>query len=203
MAQLNKFEIVKTIVADFIDQRQHDKLALSIFADFAYVVVPLTYDKKSVKQLLNNINVGIAGQQKTALYEALFASSKLYENSQAKEKVAILLTDGVDNANNVPLEVAINSAKTQGIKVYTIGVGSHGDFNPSVLQQIAQQTGGEYFAANSAAVIKAVYEKINALEKSDLDSNKYNKITYYFQYPLLLALSLLALYFWQRNTWKT
>ncbi len=199
MQQYNKFGIVKGIVDDFIDKRKHDKLALSIFADFAYVAVPLTYDKKSIKRLLKRIDVGIAGQQRTALYEALFLSSNLFKTSHAKNKIAILLTDGMDNTGTIPLDVAIKTAKKYNIKVYTIGVGRAGDFNPSVLKIIAQDTGGKYFAADSIEQLKKIYTTIDSLEKSEIKANKYVKKSYYFQYVLALALLFMLLYFFITN----
>ncbi|CAC9655012.1 BatA (Bacteroides aerotolerance operon) [bacterium endosymbiont of Bathymodiolus sp. 5 South] len=201
MQESNKFGVVKKILVDFIKQRKTDKLALSIFADFAYTAVPLTYDKKSIIEILSHIDVGIAGQQRTALYEALFLSSKLFKGSHSKEKIAILLTDGIDNAGSVPLEVAMNRAKSNKIKVYTIGIGNAGDFNAGILREIAQGTGAEFFSANSIQGIKDIYMRINRLEKSKININKYEKKAYYFYYPLGLALMLLFLYFWQRNTW--
>lgn len=200
MEEYNKFGIVKGIVEDFIDQRKHDKLALSIFADFAYVAVPLTYDKKSIKQLLSRLDVGIAGKQRTALNEALFLSSNLFKTSQSKEKIAILLTDGMDNTNTIPLDVAIKTAKKYGIKVYTVGVGNAGrDFNPAVLQQISKETGGAYFSANTIEQLEKIYATINKLEKSEIKADKYVKKTYYFQYVLALALLFFMLYFYVNN----
>jgi len=196
MSEYNKFGIVKEIVEDFVDQRKHDKLALSIFADFAYVAVPLTYDKKSIKRLLKRLEVGIAGKQRTALYEALFLSSNLFKTSKSKEKIAILLTDGMDNTESIPLDVAIKTAKKYKIKVYTVGVGNAGrDFNPSVLQKISKETGGKYFSANTIEKLKEIYSTINKLEKSEIKSDKYVKKTYYFQYILALALVFLLAYF--------
>ncbi|HHB93830.1 MAG TPA: VWA domain-containing protein, partial [Campylobacterales bacterium] len=189
MQEYNKFDIVKGIVNDFIDKRKHDKLALSIFADFAYVAVPLTYDKKSIKRLLSRLEVGIAGKQRTALYEALFLSSNLFKTSKSKEKIAILLTDGMDNANTIPLDVAIKTAKKYSIKVYTIGVGRAGmDFNPAVLQKISKETGGKYFVGDSVEKLQNIYKTINKLEKSEIKADKYIKKSYYFQYFLALAL---------------
>ncbi len=199
MLQSNKFNIVKDIVGDFIDKREHDKLALSIFADFAYVAVPLTYDKKSIKRLLSRIDVGVAGTSRTALYEALFLSSNLFKTSTSKEKIAILLTDGVDNAQTIPLEVAINRAKKYGIKVYTVGVGNVGDFNPDVLNEIATKSGGKYFSANTVEGLQDIYKTINRLEKSEIKANKYVKKTYYFQYTLALAMLFLIIYFYLAN----
>lgn len=196
MPGLNKFAIVKEIVNDFIDKRQHDKLALSIFADFAYVAVPLTYDKKSIKRLLSRVDVGIAGRQRTALNEALFLSANLFKSSTSKEKIAILLTDGVDNANSIPLNVAINTAKKYGIKVYTVGVGVEGqDFDPRPLRQISKATGGRYFKGDSVEKLKAIYATIDKLEKSEIKADKYVKKTYFFQYLLALGLLFYVSYF--------
>jgi Ca-activated chloride channel family protein len=193
---LDKFAIVKEIVNDFIDKREHDKLALSIFADFAYVAVPLTYDKKSIKRLLSRIDVGVAGKQRTALYEALFLSSNLFKTSTSKEKIAILLTDGMDNTHTIPLDVAIKTAKKYGIKVYTVGVGAEGrDFDPEPLEKIAQETGGEYFVGDSVERLQQIYVTIDKLEKSEIKADKYVKKTFYFQYILALALLFLLSYF--------
>jgi len=201
MASHNKFTIVKEIIADFIAKRTTDKLALSVFADFAYTVVPLTYDKKSVIKMLNNIDIGVAGKRKTALYEALFLSAKLFNNSKSKERIAILLTDGRDNTDSVPLEMAIERAKENQIKVYTVAVGDPRDYNGEVLNYIAQSTQAKFFTANNKQTIEAIYQQINQLEKSDINLNKYEKKTYYFQYPIGLALLLLLIYFWRKNTW--
>ncbi len=195
MKMLNKFTIVKKVVNDFIDKRQHDKLALSIFADFAYVAVPLTYDKKSIKRLLARIDVGIAGQR-TALNEALFLSSNLFKSSTSKEKIAILLTDGINSVNSIPLNVAINTAKKYGIKVYTVGVGNEGrDFDPRPLRQIAKATGGRYFKGDSVEKLEAIYATIDKLEKSEIKADKYVKKTYFFQYVLALSLLFYLSYF--------
>ena len=192
MAQNGKFDIVKKIVTRFVRERKHDKIGLTIFADFAYVAVPLTYDKSSLLRLLDKVEVGIAGTRRTALYEALFLSTKLFAHSKAKNKIAILLTDGMDNAGTVPLQVAIDTAKRYGIKVYTIGIGSRGDYNPWVLEKIAKETGGRFFEADSVQKLEEVYRTIDRLEKSEIKANRYVKKEYYFMYPLALALLLMA-----------
>ena len=195
MEQMQKFSIVKQILSTFIKERTHDKLALTIFADFAYVAIPLTYDKESILRLLDKIDVGVAGRQRTALYEALFMSSKLFKDSKAKEKIAILLTDGVDNAGTIPLDVAIKTAKKYGIKVYVIGVGGRGDYNPVVLQNIAKESGGKFFEASSVERLQQIYKEINQLEKSEIKADKYIKKSYYFQYPLAAGLLIMIGYF--------
>ena len=199
MSENGKFEIVRSIVNDFIKKRKHDKIALSIFADFAYVAVPLTYDKDAILQLLNKIEVGIAGTSKTALYEALFLSTNIFKTSTAKNKIAILLTDGMDNANTIPLDIAIKRAKKYGVKVYTIGIGSRGDYNPYVLEKIAKETGGKFFEADSVSKLKRVYDTIDKLEKSEIKTDKYVSKTYYYQYPLAVALIFILILFIMRN----
>jgi len=199
MAENNKFTIVKEIVSDFLDKRKHDKIGLSIFGDFAYVAVPLTYDKKSIKRLLSRVQVGVAGSRRTALYEALFLSSNLFKHSHAKKKIAILLTDGMNNVENIPLSVAIDTVKKYGIKVYTIGIGGAGDFDPNVLKKIAKESGGKFFSANSKQKLAQVYATIDKLEKSKIKANKYIQKSYYFEYPLSLALFLIILLIFSRN----
>ncbi len=199
MQENNKFDIVKDIVEDFLRKRAHDKVGLTIFADFAYVAVPLTYDKKSIKRLLKRLSVGVAGTQRTALYEALFLSSNLFKNSKSKNKIAILLTDGMDNTSTIPLDIAVKTVQKYGIKVYTIGIGNPGDFNARVLRYIAQKSGGKFFTANSVAKLKAIYETIDKLEKSEIKADKYMKKSYYFQYPLSFGIFFLVIFFFYKN----
>lgn len=199
MEQYNKFGIVKDIVMDFLTKREHDKLGLTIFADFAYVAIPLTYDKKSISALLQKLDVGIAGKQRTALYEALFMSAKLFKKSTSKHKIAILLTDGIDNAETIPLDVAVKTAKKYDIKVYVIGVGGRGEFDPVVLNTIAKETGGKFYEASTAEQIKEIYDEIDSLEKSEIKANKYVKKHYYYQYPLGAAIVVMFLYIFARR----
>jgi len=191
MNENNKFGIAKEILTDFIQKRATDKLALSVFADFAYVAVPLTYDKTTFTYLLNLLEVGVAGQRQTALYEALYLSSNLFKGSSSKNKVVILLTDGMDNANTIPIEVAISVAKKYGIKVYTVGIGQAGDFDPLSLKQIADSTKGKFYQAASKDELKAIYKQIDMLEKSKIKTDQLVKKTYLYQYPLDVAIGLL------------
>jgi len=187
MLQSNKFEISKQIVSEFIISRKNDAIALSIFADFAYIASPLTYDTKAVANLLKYLEVGVAGKRKTALYEAIFLSSDLFKKSKSKNKIAILLTDGYDTAKSVPLEVAIEKAKDMDIKIYTVGIGDEYDYDGVVLDNIATQTGGKFFQANSKEKLKEIYNTIDKLEKSKIQTNRYIKYNYYYIYFILLA----------------
>lgn len=193
MIQNDKFIITKEILSDFIQKRATDRLALSIFADFAYVAVPLTYDKNTFTYLLNILEVGIAGQNQTALYEALYLSSNLFKESISRNKIAILLTDGIDNANTIPIDVAISVAKKYGIRVYTIGVGGVGDFDPNSLKEIADATKGKFYQATTKEELKKIYNEIDMLEKSKIKTDQLIKKTYLYQYPLDIAIGLLFL----------
>jgi len=199
MKENKKFEIVRDIILDFLKKRPYDKIALSIFADFAYVAVPLTYDKKSIEKLLQKIEVGVAGVSKTALYEALFLSTNIFKNSKSKNKIAILLTDGMDNANTIPLNISLSRANKYDVKVYTIGVGGENDYDGRVLKEIAVKTKGLFYTANSVAKLKQIYNTINTLEKSEIIADRYIDKTYYFQYPLTLGLLLILILFFMRN----
>ncbi|MDX9742970.1 MAG: VWA domain-containing protein [Arcobacteraceae bacterium] len=191
MSENNKFTITKEILTDFIQNRATDRLALSVFADFAYVAVPLTYDKTTFTYLLNLLEVGVAGQRQTALYEALYLSSNLFKGSISKNKIAILLTDGMDNANTIPIEVAISVAKKYGIKVYTVGVGQTGDFDPLSLKQIADETKGKFYQASTKEELQKIYQHIDSLEKSKIKTDQLVKKTYLYQYPLDVAIGFL------------
>ncbi len=193
MRESNKFNISKEILIDFIKKREADQIALSIFADFAYVASPLTYDKQTILKLLQYLEVGVVGNLKTALYEAIFLSSKLFENSKNQNKIAIVLTDGFDTANTVPLDVAIDKAKEQGIKIYTIGIGNSSDYNAEVLEQIALKTNGKFFQANTKERLKDIYDIIDKSQKTDIKNSKYIKIKHYFEYILYFASILLVL----------
>jgi Ca-activated chloride channel family protein len=144
---------------------------------------------------MDKIDVGIAGTHKTALYEAIFMSSKLFKTSKSKNKIAILLTDGVDNTGTIPLDVAIKVAKKYKIKFYVIGIGTGRDFNKKVLQKIATETNGKFYSTTTKQELINIYKDIDKLEKSKIEINKYVDKTYYFQNLLFVILILLSLLF--------
>ena len=199
MRENHKFEIVRDILLDFLKKRPHDKVALSIFADFAYVAVPLTGDKESITKLLSKVKVGVAGVSKTALYEALFLSSNIFKHSSSKNKIAILLTDGIDNANTIPLQTALKRAQKYGLKVYTIGIGNRGDYDAQVLKLIANECNGSFFEANSIEKLKNIYKEIDSLEKSEIKIQSYINKTYLYHYPLSLFVFFALILFLLRN----
>ena len=196
---VNKFAMVKKIVRNFIKKRKNDQIAIVPFANFAYVASPLTYDKNMLLKVLDNLKVGMAGNTRTAIYDALFFGGKLLKTSHAKSKVIILLTDGENNIQTIPLSVSLRLLKKYGIKVYTVGIVGDGGFDKYELMKIAQENGGKFFAASSKKQLAEIYEDINKLEKSEIKSSKYIQKTYLYKYPLLLSFMFLLLYLYFVN----
>lgn len=194
MLENNKFESTKKILYEFIKKRPNDLISLSVFADYAYVATPLSFDKTIITSVLKFTEVGVAGKFETALYEALFLSSNLFKDSKSKNKIAILITDGINSAESVPLQTAIKRAKKFSIKVYSVAIGKKGDFNSEVLRKIANETGGKFFQGSSSSELEKIYETINSLEKSQIKTTKFTQTIYYFQYPAYLGIFFLLIY---------
>jgi len=195
----DKFAITKKIVNEFIAKRINDQIGLIVFADFAYVASPLTYDKNILKEILKNTDVGVAGERFTAIYDSLFQSAKLLSKTNAKTKIAILLTDGQNNITNIPYNASVSILKKYGVKVYTIGIGSDREFDKAELIKIAKSTNGEFFQADSTKTLKKIYAKIDKMEKSEIKSQKFSKKSYLYEYFLLLAILFLTTYLYIIN----
>lgn len=190
---LNRFDVVKNIVSDFIKTRKNDNLGLVVFGEFAFIAAPLTYDKVILSDIVKRFEIGMAGKS-TAIYDALGQGVKLLKNSSAKSKIAILLTDGKNTTLNVGLDEVLKLAKKYEIKVYTIGIGYDREFNEMLLNKIASDTGGAMFKAHSGEELQSIYKEIDRLEKSEIKSQTFENRTYYYHYPLGLSLALLFLY---------
>ena len=189
----NRFNITKIIVDKFISKREFDRLALTLFADDVYISVPFTYDKKTLKDILKYIEIGVAGYTHTSLYEAFYVSSNLFKEIKNPSKILILLTDGINTKDNIPLDVAIANAKKQNIKVYTVAVGNEGEYNKEALELIAKETNGKFFETSKPAQLLEIYDSIDKLEKSKIETSTLTKTKYYFQYPIFLSLILLVI----------
>ena len=200
---LTRFDVVKTIVSDFISKRVNDNIGLVVFGAYSFIASPLTYDDHILNRIVSQLQIGMAGKY-TALYESLAQGVNLLKMTKSKSKVAILLTDGYStpNVDKVPLDVALDMAKKEGIKVYPIGIGSpngRDSYNSQVLLKIAKETGGVAFGASSAAELKRVYKKIDSLEKSEIKNESYTYLKYYYIYPLFLGFLSLIFYVFLRN----
>lgn len=196
----SRFDVVKSIVKDFINKRTNDNMGLVVFGSYSFIASPLTYDKHILSRIVSQLEVGIAGKY-TALYEALAQGVNLLKMSKAKSKVAILLTDGYSTAgaDKIPLDIALEMAKKEGVKVYPVGIGGDGEYNRAVLMKIAKETGGVAFGASDASQLKEVYKKIDELEKSEIKNETFSYKKYYYFYPLFIALLSLLLYVYLRN----
>ena len=199
MNQFNKFKIVQNVASNFISKRVNDKLGLVVFGQNAFIASPLTKDRKFVKDVLSKMYVGIAGQN-TAILDSLIQSIRLLKKSDAKTRIIILLTDGIDNASKIEVAGVIKELKKYNIKVYTIGIGGSLDVNYQLLNYLSKQSGGKMYQALSAKDIATIYDTIDKLEKTDIK----NKIIYkenYFIYPLMIAILLMIFYIDRRKKW--
>jgi Ca-activated chloride channel family protein len=196
---LTRLDGVKRVIKDFIARRHGDRIALILFGTKAYVQVPFTQDLQTAEQLLEQTEVGMAGQQ-TAIGDTIGLAIKTLEASTAKQKLLILLTDGNDTASRVPPEHAADIARQNGVVIYTIGVGDpaatgENRVDLSVLQSVASTTQGRFFRAEDGAQLAAIYADIDMLAPAKLDTQSWRPKLPLFQWPLGAAV-LLGLALW-------
>jgi Ca-activated chloride channel family protein len=185
----SKFEILLDLVSNFIDKRVSDNIGLVAFGTFAFSPSPVTYDHQSLKELLNMLEVEIAGKN-TAIADGIYQSIKTLSHSNAKEKIIILITDGMNNTGKVSINQALKKANEESIKVYTIGLGSKKSYDYKLLTHISSQTMAKSFGAKDSSQLKKVYEEIDSLYPSSIRSEQYLDKQALFIYPLILALLL-------------
>ncbi len=206
--QASRLNVVKSVVSDFVARRQGDRVGLILFGTQAYLHVPLTLDTLSVRKMLNNTVVGEAGDT-TAIGDAIGMAVRNLRDRPEKSRIIVLLTDGGDNASTIPPFAAASLAKQYGIRIYTVGVGSHGpvpipdatgqivmaqfDLDEGLLQKIATMTGGSYFRAADTEALQKIYAQINRLEKTSAETRNYVVRRPLFRYPLGGALALFLL----------
>ncbi|MBR1928814.1 MAG: VWA domain-containing protein [Paludibacteraceae bacterium] len=200
----NRLEAAKSVATDFILARPNDNIGLVVFAGESFCQCPLTTDHAVLINLFNSVKFGMI-EDGTAIGLGLANSVNRMKDSKTKSKVVILLTDGSNNRGDIDPQTAAEIAKTYGIRVYAVGVGSHGkarvpvqtpigiqymtmdsEFDEVTLKQIAQTTGGEYFRATDNKTLKQIYEKIDQLEKTKIRVREYSKRTEIFE-PFLIA----------------
>jgi Ca-activated chloride channel family protein len=210
--KVNRLVMLKYVLNDFIERRVGDRLGLILFADTAYVQTPLTYDRKTVRQMLDEAVLGLVGE-KTAIGDALGLAAKRFNDKKDSNRILILLTDGQNTAGNIQPQEALEIAVAAGVKVYTIGVGADemlvrsffgnrkvnpsADLDEALLSDIAKQTGGQYFRARDTQGLQQIYEILDKLEPIEDDPIQLRPMQSLFFYPLSVALflSVLAVYF--------
>lgn len=188
--RLSRFELTQKIANKFITSRVSDNIGVVLYGDFAFIASPITYEKLIVTDMLSYLTQGMAGQN-TAIGEAIAMSVRAFKHSTAKTKVIILLTDGEHNSGSISPKDAVKLAKKYGIKIYTIGIGNKGESDEKLLQEIAKQSDGKFFAATSASALQKVYAQIDSLESSKIKSREYSLKDYYYGMFLVTTLFLL------------
>jgi len=200
---VSRLLVVKAVVGDFVERRVGDRLGLILFGSKAYLQTPLTFDRKTVRTLLMETPLGIAGG-KTAIGDAIGLAVKRLQSRPADSRVLILLTDGQNNIGEVTPLQAAKIAAQEGVKIYTIGFGAeemqipgllfNRTVNPSseldsqTLIEIAELTGGIYQRARSAAELQAIYTVLDELEPIEQDQETFRPVMSLFYWPLALAL---------------
>jgi len=207
----NRLEASKKIASEFINTRKNDRFGLVIFGDESFTQCPLTIDHKRIIELFKDVQIGMVGGS-TAIGSGIATSVKRLKDSEARSKVIILLTDGVNTNNEITPRTAAEIAKTFDIKLYIIGIGKR-KFTEVIkdrfgrkrkveketkidikeMTEISKLTGGKFFRATNKEALKNIYEEIDKLEKTELASLKYYKKTELFLPFALIGLLLLAL----------
>jgi Ca-activated chloride channel family protein len=201
--RINRLQAVKQVLAEFIDQRQGDRLGLILFGSRAYVQAPLTFDRTTVNILLQEAGLGMAGSA-TAIGDAVGLAVKRLRERPLEQRVAIVLTDGANTAGEITPDKASELAQASAVRLYTIGIGAGADSaitglrqrNPSrdldeaLLTRMAQQTGGQYFRARNLAELGGIYASINQLEPALQEGQFYRPVREYYVWPAALAVTL-------------
>jgi Ca-activated chloride channel family protein len=216
----DRLSVSKQVAADFINHRTYDGIGLVVFAAECYTQCPLTHDHQILIDYLKSLECGQL-EDGTAIGMGLAAAVNRLKDSQAKSKVILLLTDGVNNAGYIRPATAADLAKEFNIKVYTIGIGSYGqalspvqrgpggqymfgltnvEIDETLLKQIADETGGKYYRASSAEALQRVYDEIDQLEKTQVEINVFKKYQELYYVPLIFGLFILAILFIARAT---
>jgi Ca-activated chloride channel family protein len=196
---LTRLDGVKRVLKDFIARRHGDRIALILFGTRAYLQVPFTQDLATTELLLQQSQVGMAGQQ-TAIGDTIGLAIKTFEKSTAKQKLLILLTDGNDTASRVPPEHAADIARQNDVVIHTIGVGDpaasgENRVDLGALRAVANTTGGQFFRAEDGAQLQAIYADIDRLAPAKLQTLSWRPKLPLFQWPLGAAV-LLSLFLW-------
>jgi Ca-activated chloride channel family protein len=217
--RVNRIEVVKSVVAKFIDERTNDRIGLIAFAGAPYLVSPLTLDHDWLQQNLERVTTG-AADDGTAIGMAIAAGVNRLRATNAKSKVVILLTDGMNNTGKLSPLAAAEAAKALGMKVYTIAVGVRGraplpvkdeagntriimakvDVDEKTLQTIADETGGTFYRATDTESLRKIYDQINRLEKTAQTVQKFERYDELYSWALIPCIAILAFSVLLQNT---
>lgn len=199
---VNRLDMVKAVAGRFIERREGDRLGLILFGTRAYLQTPLTYDRETVRSMLDEAVIGLAGRG-TAIGDAIAVAVKRLQEQTQDNRVLILLTDGASTVGNIaPIDAARVAARA-GVRIYTIGIGGGpvgvrtpfgmltqqgSDLDPATLNAIAAETGGRYFQATDTQQLAQVYDELDRLEPSVRDTRSFRPMQALFMWPAALAL---------------
>lgn len=209
--RVDRLTATKAVASDFISRREGDRIGLILFGERAYLQVPLTLDRETVKTLLLEAEIGLAGE-KTAIGDAItLAVKRIHDQAaDASEQVLILLTDGANTAGEVDPVKAAELARQVGLRIYTIGIGAEqlevssllgglrsinpsSDLDEATLTRIADITGGRYFRAKDTAGLQDIYRLVDKLEPVEEPESGFRPVRSYYYWPLGGAFVLAAL----------
>jgi Ca-activated chloride channel family protein len=206
----NRMEAAKNVASEFIDNRPTDRIGIVIFSGESFTMCPLTTDRSVLKTQLYNVQSGLL-EDGTAIGSGLATGVDRLRSSTSKTKVIILLTDGENNGGLIDPNTAKEIAKAEGVRVYTIGMGTEGfalvpvqtpngvvmqkdkvNIDEKLLTQIAKETGGRYYRAKDNESLKNIYTEIDRLEKSKIETSEIRRYSEKF-FPFALAAAVLLL----------
>jgi Ca-activated chloride channel family protein len=211
--RVNRVNMAKSVLKDFIDRRPNDRIGLVVFAAQAFIATPLTLDHDYLQENLARLEIGTINSDATAIGDALTTAINRLRDLKAKSKIIILATDGQNNSGKVDPLVAADAAAALGVKIYTVGIGEQGmapmpvfmggqkvgyqnepvDVDEDTLQKIADKTGGKYYRADNAEKFQKIYAEIDKLEKTEAVINKYTEYKELFAWLVAGGLALLLL----------
>ena len=209
--RVNRFNMARAVLKQFIDQRPNDRIGLVVFAAQAFIATPLTLDHDFLQENLDRLEIGTINADQTAIGDALSTALNRLRELKSKSKIVILMTDGQNNAGKVDPLTAAEAAQALGVKVYTIGVGMRGeapmpvrdvfgrktyqmqpvDIDEDTLQKIADRTGGKYYRADNAERFHQIYAEIDKLEKTEAVINKFAQFDELFPWFVACGLAIL------------
>ncbi len=209
---VDRLTAVKAVAGEFIDKREGDYLGLILFGTKAYLQSPLSYDRKTIRILLNEAVTRIAGEN-TAIGDAIGLAVKRLKKQPEANRVLILLTDGANTAGSIEPLKAADLAASESIKIYTIGVGDDSvrmsgifglrmrksDLDEDTLKAIASKTGGQFFRARDINELQKIYEILDEIEPVTDEQQSFRPITELYQWPLAAAVTLALIIGWLRR----
>jgi Ca-activated chloride channel family protein len=189
---VNRLVAVKSVVGEFVAQREGDRLGLILFGEQAYLQTPLTFDRKTLQTLLYEAQMGFAGSNGTAIGDAIGLAVKRLQDRSENHRVVILLTDGANNSGALDPIKAAQLASRAKVKIYTIGVGARGasGLDEQTLSEVAKITGGQFFRARNPAELDAIYQELNRLEPVDQEAETIRPTISLYHWPLSVAFIL-------------